>query len=452
MAKSVYGAILVSRGLAEQGGVKMYRRALTIGRKARKGFTLIEWLVVIAIIAILVVILPPGFARAHENPTNELQSERLQLLVERGGLRAACTYVNFVDLPQYKANLHCHSRHSDGSQFCDEVASWYKEHGYQVLAITDHDAYGDQDGGVCSPGLQNDRVVHDWDGDGILHETREKASGVEAYVRDYSKPAPEWVPRQWNLNRPGEFVVLNGMESSFGHPHTNVIGCPAGKIPRPREGYGFIDWCHAAGGVVFLNHPASWNKQPANIYNHPDLRRIDGLEVMNGFLCRANPKTNVDGSLGFAEPLWNACLDTGKRLWGFANDDAHTIDTTHYAGAGSAWNMIWARELTVPAILESLHNGAFYASCGIIIDKVTIGVDTLTVHSPNATHIEVIGDGGRVLSHVDASQITYKLAGDEKWIRVVLWNDTMCYAEPEPQFPQKAWMQPIMLNSLLEER
>lgn len=418
----------------------------------RKGFTLIE-LVVIAVIAILATILFAIFVEAQETPRGELRSARRQLLIERGGLQAACTYASCIGLPQYKANLHCHSRHSDGSQSCDELTNWYKEHGYQVLSITDHDAYGDQDGGVCAAYLQNDEAIHDWDGDGVLHETREKRSGVEAYVRDYSKPAPEWVPREWNLSRPGEFIILNGLESSFGHPHTNVVGCPAGKIPRPREGYDFIDWCHASGGVVFQNHPSSWNMRPESLYNHPDLSRIDGLEVMNGFLSRDNRKgTNVDGSPGFAEPLWNACLDNGKRLWGFADDDAHTIDTTHFAGAGSAWNIIWAKELSAPAILESLRSGAFYASCGIIIDEVTIGRAILRVHSPNATHIEVIGDGGRVLSHVDGSRITYRLAGDEKWIRVVLWNDTMCYAAPEPQFPQKAWMQPIMLDGLLEER
>lgn len=417
-----------------------------------RGVTLLELLSVLAIIAILAAVLLPILATPRGDAADDLSAARRESLIERGGLAAACTYTSHTDLPQYRANLHCHSAHSDGSQYCDEVADWYRENGYQVLSISDHDAYGDQDGGVAPGARQNDQVVHDWDGDGVLHETRERRSGVEAYVRDYSKPAPEWVPREWNLSRPGEFLILNGLEASFGHPHTNAVGCPSGDIPEPREGFAFIDWCHGNGGVVFQNHPASWNEQPEKLYEHPDLSRVDGIEVMNGFLARDNRKGgNSDGSPGFAEGLWNGCLDAGKRLWGFANDDAHTIDTTVFCGAGSAWNMIWARELTAEAILEALHNGAFYATCGIIIDEVAITEDTLTVRSPNATHIEVIGDGGRILSHVDASEITYTLAGDEKWVRVVLWNDTMCYDEPEPQFPQKAWMQPIMLDDLLDD-
>jgi hypothetical protein len=40
---------------------------------------------------------------------------RRQMLINRGGLRAACAYADFVGQPQYKANLHCHTWHSDGS-------------------------------------------------------------------------------------------------------------------------------------------------------------------------------------------------------------------------------------------------------------------------------------------------------------------------------------------------
>ena len=41
--------------------------------------------------------------------------------------------------PQYKANLHCHSTLSDGKLTPDELKAAYKENGYSVLAITDHD-------------------------------------------------------------------------------------------------------------------------------------------------------------------------------------------------------------------------------------------------------------------------------------------------------------------------
>jgi dienelactone hydrolase len=386
------------------------------------------------------------------------ESRRLELIAH-GGLKAACSYTDFLTFPQYKANLHCHSYHSDGSQYCDETAEWYLNHGYQVLSITDHDAYGDQDGGIVKSGnFQSDKEVHDWDGDGIIHKTWEYRSGVEAYVRDYSKSSPAWVPRNWQLEKPGRFIILNGIEYSFGdHPHINAINHTAGPIARPRESYNFINYTHSGTGLVFINHPSSWNKNPGRFYNDPDLSRLDGLEVMNGFEARDNRDgKNPDGSRGNAEGLWDGCLNAGLRLWGFANDDSHNIDTLFtnpewFANAGSAWNMIWSRGLTRTAVMEALSDGAFYGSCGIIVDRLEITTESITVHSPNATHIEVVGDGGRTLLHVDASQTKYVLRGDEKWIRIVLWNDTACYAGHGPQYVQKAWLQPIMLDRLLTQ-
>lgn len=40
---------------------------------------------------------------------------------------------------QYKANLHCHSVLSDGKKTPQELKEMYKEHGYSILAITDHE-------------------------------------------------------------------------------------------------------------------------------------------------------------------------------------------------------------------------------------------------------------------------------------------------------------------------
>ena len=39
----------------------------------------------------------------------------------------------------YKGNTHAHSLWSDGDEFPEMVADWYKSHGYDFLAISDHD-------------------------------------------------------------------------------------------------------------------------------------------------------------------------------------------------------------------------------------------------------------------------------------------------------------------------
>ena len=40
---------------------------------------------------------------------------------------------------QYRANLHCHSIYSDGTMSPEELKDAYKQNGYSILAITDHE-------------------------------------------------------------------------------------------------------------------------------------------------------------------------------------------------------------------------------------------------------------------------------------------------------------------------
>src|SRR5678816_4117496 len=38
----------------------------------------------------------------------------------------------------YKGNLHTHSLWSDGDDYPEMIADWYKKHGYNFLALSDH--------------------------------------------------------------------------------------------------------------------------------------------------------------------------------------------------------------------------------------------------------------------------------------------------------------------------
>ena len=44
-----------------------------------------------------------------------------------------------IDRNFYKANMHCHSDWSDGKTTIQDLKKLYKEKGYSVLAITDHE-------------------------------------------------------------------------------------------------------------------------------------------------------------------------------------------------------------------------------------------------------------------------------------------------------------------------
>ena len=46
--------------------------------------------------------------------------------------------------PRYwKGNLHTHTFWSDGDDFPEMVVDWYRQHGYQFLALTEHNVIAD---------------------------------------------------------------------------------------------------------------------------------------------------------------------------------------------------------------------------------------------------------------------------------------------------------------------
>ena len=46
----------------------------------------------------------------------------------------------------FKGNLHTHTLNSDGDSTPDDVVRWYREHGYNFVAITDHNYLTSVDG------------------------------------------------------------------------------------------------------------------------------------------------------------------------------------------------------------------------------------------------------------------------------------------------------------------
>lgn len=50
-------------------------------------------------------------------------------------------YLLKKDRTYHKANLHLHSTISDGTKMPEEVKKFYKDHGYSIIAFTDHDKY-----------------------------------------------------------------------------------------------------------------------------------------------------------------------------------------------------------------------------------------------------------------------------------------------------------------------
>src|SRR5688500_2267463 len=63
-----------------------------------------------------------------------------------GVILAACSgCTDDPPLRWWKGNLHTHSLWSDGDDYPEMIAEWYKQRGYHFLALSDHNILSDQE-------------------------------------------------------------------------------------------------------------------------------------------------------------------------------------------------------------------------------------------------------------------------------------------------------------------
>jgi hypothetical protein len=362
-----------------------------------------------------------------------------------------------------RGNFHMHSEHSDGALTPERLVELYSRNGYAVLCISDHNQYGNQDGGTL-PQYQSDSLVYDWNGDGMLHPEHVYGSGVEAYVREWSRQPPKWAIDQWMRPALTKWedtpVLLPGAEMSRLGWHFGVIGLPPGPLEPPNAGDGYLDRARAAGGFVTLAHPGEWNGRPGDLARVLDLHRLDAIEIMNGLRLSyqahgipvPRPAAAGDGapedacassSTPDATPLWDGLLSRGYRLWGIANDDCHTWEGADAAYPFSAFDMLLTADPSAEGFLAALHSGSFYGSTGLFFRELGVRGDSVLVSAPGATRLRFIGWGGRVLQENRTDQAVYACTGNEGYVRV----EATGAQDPKHGWLLQAWSQPFYIEA-----
>ena len=279
-----------------------------------------------------------------------------------------------------KGNLHTHTLQSDGDTPPQEVAAWYRAHGYDFLVITDHD----------------------------------KITRIEA---------------------PDGLVLIAGEEVTDRLPkkplHVNAIGLT--RVVAPQGGktpvdvlQRNIDAVRAAGGVPLVNHPNfGW------AFGADELLQLRGLVLLE--IASGHPYVNTQGPPS-AESMWDALLTNDRRVWGVAVDDSHHWKRpwdTDIAPPGKAWVVVRA-ERDAKSIVAALERGEFYASTGVELEEVS--GTRVKVREKNGAHyrIQFIGANGKVLQETVGASAEYKLRGNERYVRakVIDSNGKIAWGQP----------------------
>jgi len=181
-----------------------------------------------------------------------------------------------------------------------------------------------------------------------------------------------------------------------------------------------IDWIAADGGLPVLAAPLSPAK-PQPLVTVMGLHGLYGLEVFDARLA-------VETAGGAdATALWDRLLSAGNRVYAVAGDDATgVIDPA----IGGAWISVLAPANDQALLLSSLRRGAFVASNGAEFTSLAVAGTTITAEAAPGSSLRFIGRGGQLLKTVTARAGSYRVNGNEGYVRVELYQGH-CYFIPQ---------------------
>jgi len=388
----------------------------------------------------------------------------------------------------YKGNLHTHSLWSDGDDFPERIAAWYRDNGYHFLAISDHNIVQTGDKWVRSADLKK----------------KGAAKALEAYLRDFADlaktrgdtagenfeirltPFPEYQPK---LERAGQFLLIQSEEISDRFENkpihinaTNITGEPI----KPQSGKSVVEAIRNNFRAVevqakqlnriiipHLNHPNfRWGVTAEEIAEVVEDRFF---EVFNG-----HPQVNQEGDETHPsiDKLWDIAntlrLTTYKSapLMGVGTDDSHHY---HFTGmnrstTGRGWIQVRAASLSVDALLTAMNKGDFYASSGVTLQDVTFNRSTKTLKlaiapdggakfttrfvgtlAPEAGQPVPADAIGVTFKSVEGLEASYQLTGRELYVRAVVISDQDPVNPSYQGQKRQAWTQPVGWESRLQQ-
>lgn len=319
----------------------------------------------------------------------------------------------------FKANLHTHSNISDGDLTPEETVKLYRENGYQILCITDHNIivnHSDKntDDFLLLTGVEIDLT------DDQFYSTNGYA-GQTYHLLMIAKDANNlWMPI---VPKP---IVPKGRTTflpylPFIHNDTMCRDCDLDTANA------MIARANELGFLVAYCHP-EWSGQ-----RYPDYAELKGLWAMELRNTGAAVGMGMDQNNHL---VYQDLLELGNRLCPLGGDDMHE---PKYA-LGS-WIMVGAQQLTYDSVIEALEKGDFYASCGPEIHRLTMEDGKLTVSCSDAASIclysqcrfdkRIFAKPGQVLNSgtFDVTEWLTKSADDPNaFLRVTVYAPDGTYA------------------------
>ncbi|NJM26745.1 MAG: histidinol-phosphatase [Bacteroidia bacterium] len=257
----------------------------------------------------------------------------------------------------YKGNLHTHTFWSDGDEYPEMVLKWYQEHGYNFVALSDHNTISNGEKWIVVPksalyekGFAD--YVNRFGADWVEYKTdtgrtqvklktfnqyRDKMLGENFLIIHSEEISDQFMgaPIHMNVSNIQELVVPPG-----GNSPTEVMQNIVDLVLEQRESTG-------VAMIPHVNHPNFYWAITAQDFIPLQGERF--FEVYNG-----HPLVhNYGDSLHMGtEQMWDVInVAYAKRgqslLYGLATDDSHSYHEfgAAFSNAGRGWIMVHATRL-----------------------------------------------------------------------------------------------------------
>ncbi len=383
----------------------------------------------------------------------------------------------------WKGNLHTHSLWSDGDDYPEMIADWYKKNGYHFLGISDHNILA-----------EGNRWIH----------IEKNAGGRRAFEKYLERFGPKWVEHKTEKNIPkvrlknfseykakmsveGKFLLMQAEELTDrfqGVPiHINATNLK-NYIP-PQGGSSLatviqnnvnavLEQRKKTGQPMFphINHPNfGWALKPTDMIQ---LKGEQFFEVYNG-----HPAVNNYGDAKHLSTVQIWDIINAYRvgiyklplMFGLATDDAHNYHQIAIgkSNTGRGWVMVKAPALSAPSIIEAMEKGDFYSSSGVSLSTIQTTKESFSFKistekgvtyktwfvgtrnnfknskdlakrnslDPSAAGI------GEILGQTDSIEPKYNFKGDELYVRAHVVSSKKKSNPYSSGEQEQAWLQPI---------
>ena len=383
----------------------------------------------------------------------------------------------------WKGNLHTHSLWSDGDDYPEMIADWYKKNGYHFLGISDHNILA-----------EGNRWIH----------IEKNAGGRRAFEKYLERFGPKWVEHKTEKNIPkvrlknfseykakmsveGKFLLMQAEELTDrfqGVPiHINATNLK-NYIP-PQGGSSLatviqnnvnavLEQRKKTGQPMFphINHPNfGWALKPTDMIQ---LKGEQFFEVYNG-----HPAVNNYGDAKHLSTVQIWDIINAYRvgiyklplMFGLATDDAHNYHQIAIgkSNTGRGWVMVKAPALSAPFIIEAMEKGDFYSSSGVSLSSIQTTKESFSFKistekgvtyktwfvgtrnnfknskdlakrnslDPSAAGI------GEILGQTDSIEPKYNFKGDELYVRAHVVSSKKKSNPYSSGEQEQAWLQPI---------